>query len=73
MTALSGIADVLGLDYGGIDFGIGNDGNVLVFEANPTMGVYWPDGDRRFEYRRPAIARIVAAAGAMFTTRARSR
>ena len=73
MTALTGISTVLGLDYGGIDFGIGKDGNVLVFEANPTMGVYWPDSDPSFAYRQPAIARIVAAAGEMFTSRARRR
>jgi glutathione synthase/RimK-type ligase-like ATP-grasp enzyme len=73
MEALRGIANVLGLDYGGIDFGVGRDGNVLVFEANPTMGLYWPDGDARFAYRRPAIERIVAAARAMFTSPAPRR
>jgi Flp pilus assembly protein TadD len=71
MTALRGIAALLDLDYGGIDFGIGPDGNVLVFEANPAMAVYLPDEDERFAYRRSAIVRIVDAVRAMFSRRAR--
>jgi hypothetical protein len=73
MTALTGIAGLLELDYGGIDFGIGADGNVLVFEANPTMAVYLPDEDERFTYRRAAITRIVAAVRTMFSRRASPR
>ena len=70
MSALEGIAAVLDLDYAGIDFGIGSDGNVLVFEANPTMAVYLPDEDERFAYRRSAITNIVAAVRAMIVARA---
>jgi Flp pilus assembly protein TadD/glutathione synthase/RimK-type ligase-like ATP-grasp enzyme len=73
MTALTGIAALLDLDYGGIDFGIGPDGNVLVFEANPAMAVYFPDEDERFAYRRSAIVRIVDAVRAMFSRRAALR
>lgn len=73
MTALTEIAALLELDYGGIDFGIGADGNILVFEANPTMAVYLPDEDERFAYRRAAITRIVAAVRAMFSRRALRR
>jgi glutathione synthase/RimK-type ligase-like ATP-grasp enzyme len=69
MAALEGIAALLDLDYGGIDFGISADGNVLVFEANPTMAVYLPDEDERFAYRRPAITNIVAAVRQMFSER----
>ena len=69
--ALRGIASLLELEYGGIDFGIGPDGNVLVFEANPVMAVYFPDEDERFAYRRSAIVRIVEAVRAMFSRRAR--
>ncbi len=69
MRALTGIAALLDLEYGGIDFGIGADGNVLVFEANPVMAVYFPDEDERFAYRRSAIVRIVDAVRAMFTRR----
>jgi Flp pilus assembly protein TadD/glutathione synthase/RimK-type ligase-like ATP-grasp enzyme len=70
MAALTGIAAMLELDYGGIDFGIGPDGNVLVFEANPVMAVYFPDEDERFAYRRSAIVRIVDAVRGMFSRRA---
>jgi glutathione synthase/RimK-type ligase-like ATP-grasp enzyme len=73
MDALECIARALALDYAGIDFGIGRDGNVLVFEANPTMAVYFPDGDERFTYRHAAIERIVEAVRAMFSARARVR
>ncbi len=37
IRALERIATELALDYGGIDFGIGPDGEVLLFEANATM------------------------------------
>jgi Tfp pilus assembly protein PilF len=73
MTALRGIAALLELDYGGIDFAVGADGNVLVFEANPAMAIYFPDEDERFAYRRPAIVRIVDAVRAMFSERATLR
>jgi hypothetical protein len=72
-AALAGIAATLGLDYAGIDFGIGADGNVLVFEANAAMAIYLPDDDERFAYRRDAIARIAGAARRMFSERARPR
>ena len=73
MNALRGIATRMELDYGGIDFAVGGDGNVLVFEANPAMAVYFPDEDERFAYRRPAIVRIVDAVRAMFSERAALR
>ncbi len=70
VAGLQQIAATLELDYAGIDFGLDRDGNVLVFEANPTMGVYFPDGDERFAYRHAAIERIVAAVRRMFSARA---
>jgi glutathione synthase/RimK-type ligase-like ATP-grasp enzyme len=73
MEALTAIARTLALDYGGIDFGIGRDGNVLVFEANPAMAIYLPDEDERFAYRREAIVRIVTAVRRMFSERAAPR
>jgi len=69
-AGLERIRDALGLDYGGIDFGLSPGGEVLVYEANATMAIYLPDGDERFEYRRAAVERIVAAARAMFVARA---
>ena len=55
MTALKRIRDVLGLDYAGVDFGLGRDGDLLLFEANATMVIAVPDADERWAYRRTAI------------------
>jgi len=70
VAALERIAETLGLDYAGIDFGLGPDGDVLLFEANATMVVNPPDPDERWAYRRPAVARILDAVGAMMIDRA---
>jgi hypothetical protein len=69
-AALERIAGVLGLDYAGIDFGLGRDGDVLLFEANATMVVNPPDPDERWSYRRPAVAAILDAVRAMMIGRA---
>jgi len=61
MAALVGVQVALGLDYGGIDFGLNQQGEVLLFEANATMVVEQPDDDPRWDYRRAAVARIHAA------------
>ena len=61
MAALQGLAAVLGLDYGGIDFGLNQAGEILLFEANATMVVEQPDGDPRWDYRRAAVERIHTA------------
>jgi len=70
MTALERIQAELGLDYGGIDFGLNREGEALLFEANATMAIYWPDPDPRWDYRRPAVERIYRAVEQMFMTRA---
>jgi hypothetical protein len=70
MAALDGIRRVLDLDYAGIDFGLGPDGDVLLFEANATMVVPAPDDDPRWAYRRPAETRILDAARGMIAARA---
>ncbi len=46
MAALERIRDSLGLDYAGVDFGLGPDGDLLLFEANATM-VIAPPAARR--------------------------
>jgi len=61
VAALEAIRRTLGLDYGGIDFGIDAAGNVVLFEANATMAIYYPDDDERYAYRRPAVDRVLAA------------
>ena len=70
MAALERIQQALGLDYAGIDFGIGPDGDLLLFEANATMVIAPPDADERWAYRRPAIGRILDAVVAMIMQKA---
>jgi glutamate/tyrosine decarboxylase-like PLP-dependent enzyme len=71
MGALEAIARTLGLDYGGIDFGLNELGEVLLFEANATMAVLVPEKDERWAYRRPAVERIYKAVWEMLYERAR--
>jgi hypothetical protein len=69
MAALAGIGVRLGLDYGGVDFGLSPDGRVLLFEANATMVIIPPDPDPMWDYRRPAIAAARHAAQRMLLRR----
>jgi aromatic-L-amino-acid decarboxylase len=69
MEGLAGIESNLGLDYGGIDFGLSAAGDVLLFEANATMVVNPPEADERWAYRRPAVERIFAAVRRMLLLR----
>jgi hypothetical protein len=73
MKALARIRDALDLDYGGIDFGLNEAGEVLLFEANATMVVNPPDGDDRWTYRRPAVKTILDAVHTMIVGRAATR
>jgi aromatic-L-amino-acid decarboxylase len=61
MAALEEVQSALGLDYGGIDFGLNRNGDVLLFEANATMVVEQPAPDERWDYRRIAVTRIHGA------------
>ncbi len=65
ITALERIRATLGLDYGGIDFGLSPDGDLLLFEVNATMVVSPPGPDERWAYRRTAVSRILDAVLAM--------
>jgi hypothetical protein len=65
MRALTQIHAALGLDYGGIDFALGSDGSVLLFEANATMAVFPPGPDPMWDYRRGAINRVLEASTRM--------
>ena len=69
MAGLSRIAEALGLDYGGVDFGLGRQGELLLFEANATMVVNPPGPEAIWDYRRAPVARILNAAQAMVTAR----
>jgi glutathione synthase/RimK-type ligase-like ATP-grasp enzyme len=70
MTALREIQKTLGLDYGGIDFGLNAKRDVLLFEANATMAVIPPDADTRWDYRRPVVTQIHDAVLNMLMSRA---
>ncbi len=70
VAALSRIRDALGLDYGGVDFAVDGNGDVLFFEANATMAVYPPLRDPKWDYRRPAVDAVIAAVQAMLAERA---
>jgi glutamate/tyrosine decarboxylase-like PLP-dependent enzyme/glutathione synthase/RimK-type ligase-like ATP-grasp enzyme len=70
IAAIESIQRTLGLDYGGIDFGLNQNGEVLLFEANATMVVPAPKADKQWDYRRPAVERIWNAVGKMFMSRA---
>jgi len=69
MTALERIRDRLGLDYAGVDFGLGPDGDLLLFEANATMVIAPPAAEERWAYRRDAIGKIRDAVVAMILQR----
>jgi hypothetical protein len=71
MSGLQAVARTLDLDYGGIDFGLGPDGKVLLFEANATMVVNPPDSDPRWDYRRGPVERIFKAVHSMLQRHAR--
>jgi len=69
VAGLEAIAARLGLDYGGVDFGLSPDGEVLLFEANATMVINPPDADPRWDYRRGPVEAALNAAHAMIRQR----
>jgi len=69
MMALAEIQARLGLDYAGIDFGLGANGEILLFEANATMVVNPAEPEEKWAYRRPAVERIYAAVRRMLMSR----
>lgn len=69
MGGLKQIQAVLGLDYGGIDFGLSRQGEVLLFEANATMVAQQPADDECWDYRRAAVSRIHNAVRRMLLRR----
>jgi hypothetical protein len=69
VASLEQIQALLGLDYAGIDFGLGHDGNLLLFEANATMVIAPPGPDEHWAYRRSAIDRVLDAVVTMIKQR----
>jgi glutathione synthase/RimK-type ligase-like ATP-grasp enzyme len=70
VAALEQVQQILGLDYGGIDFGMNDRGELLIFEANSTMNIAVPDADPRWDYRRPVVRGIFEAMLQMLIARA---
>jgi glutathione synthase/RimK-type ligase-like ATP-grasp enzyme len=70
LVALEGIRKTLGLDYGGIDFALSDEGEVLLFEANATMAVHRPDDNAKWAYRKMATDNVLAAVRTMILKRA---
>jgi hypothetical protein len=69
MSALNAINQTLSLDYAGIDFALDPSGRLLFFEANATMAVVPPNADPIWNYRRPAIDRVLNARAEMLQRR----
>jgi glutathione synthase/RimK-type ligase-like ATP-grasp enzyme len=72
LAALHQIQATLGLDYGGIDFGLSPTGDLLLFEANTTMAVILPGKDPRWDYRRAPVERIYKAVWQMLADRSKA-
>jgi hypothetical protein len=69
VAALERISAVLDLDYGGIDFAVNAQGDVLLFEANATMVMIPLAPDEKWAYRRPAFAAVFSAVRTMLMDR----
>jgi len=70
IAGLLAVAGHLGLDYGGIDFGILADGRIAVFEANAAMAIVPPPDEPRWSYRRPAFETALLATQTLLIRRA---
>jgi hypothetical protein len=70
-TALTGIADRIGLDYFTIDCAENKRGDLLVFEADNTAVVHNMDSPVLFPYKPPQMRAIFEAFAAMLHRRAR--
>jgi hypothetical protein len=71
MAALERINAALDLDYGGIDFAVNAEGDILFFEGNATMVMAPLAPDEKWAYRRPAFDAVFSAIRAMLLDRAR--
>jgi hypothetical protein len=73
IAGLLAVAELLDLDYGGIDFGVLADGRIAVFEANGAMAIVPPPDEPHWSYRRPACEAALLAAQTLLIRRARFR
>jgi tetratricopeptide (TPR) repeat protein len=72
MEALEAVVSATGLDYCGVDCALDAQGRLVVFEANAAMLVH-DEQEPEFAYKRPHLARIQDAFGAMLARMAGSR
>ena len=70
-TALTGLADRIGLDYFTIDCAENERGELLIFEADNTAVVHNMDSPEVFPYKPPQMHAIFEAFAAMLYRRAR--
>ncbi|HTA40039.1 MAG TPA: hypothetical protein VK760_13230, partial [Candidatus Acidoferrales bacterium] len=59
--AVRAIAPAVGLEYFGIDCGVGPDGRLLVFEADAAMLVHTTDPVDLYPYKHEFVPRIYRA------------
>lgn len=69
IAALERITVMLALDYGGIDFAVNAQGDILFFEANATMVIAPLSRDEKWAYRRPSFDKVFAAVRGMLIER----
>ncbi len=69
VAALERINATLDLDYGGIDFAVNAQGDILLFEANATMVLLPLLMDQKWDYRRPAFDKVFSAVRTMLMER----
>lgn len=69
MAAIQRIGLALDLDYGGVDFGVLQDGRVLVFEANATMLAHREDPAGPYGYKNRYVQHIADAFQRMLKSR----
>ncbi len=72
ISALEKIHHAIDLDYYGIDFGIGRNGDILLYEANSTMVINPPGREDLWNYKRTAVESALAATKTMLLVRATS-
>jgi hypothetical protein len=70
-TALSALADRIGLDYFTIDCAENKSGELLIFEADNTAVVHNMDLPQLFPYKPPQMRKVFEAFAAMLSRRAR--
>jgi glutathione synthase/RimK-type ligase-like ATP-grasp enzyme len=69
-TALTGMAERIGLDYFTVDCAENKRGDLLVFEADNTAVVHNMDSPELFPYKPPQMRKIFDAFAAMLCARA---